>query len=274
MARVSVIIAAYNNEKTLGKAIDSILCQTYEDIECIIYNDASHDISLDIINIYKKKYREKIVCINNPGENKGPAYARNCCIEHAGGEYIAIQDADDISFPKRIARQVEFLDERKDVAAVGTYAILVNSRGEVWGINNPLCTPAKEDWVKGPQVIHASTMIRKRELYAVGKYNDNLRRAEDYDLWLKMILKGYKIETIPEVLYQISLDIADYNRRKLQYRWDEAKLVYRAIKEMGIPFNYYLYTFKPLINGLIPSKLMYVYHKHKFRKNIPKKISL
>ncbi|HOP86752.1 MAG TPA: glycosyltransferase [Syntrophorhabdaceae bacterium] len=264
--KVSVIIATYNNENTIAKAIDSILNQTYDNWECVICDDASSDGTKDVICGYKEKYGEKIIYIENIN-NCGPAYSRNRCIDIARGEYIAIQDADDISLPERLDKQVKFLNENKDISAVGTYAVLINDKGEEWGINKPLCFPIKENWVKGPQVIHASTMIRKKDLLDVGKYNENLRRVEDYHLWLKMILKGYNIATIPEILYKIHLNEASYRRRSFKYRWDEAITIYHAIKEMHVPFIYYCYFLKPLINGIIPNKLIYLYHKQKFGKH-------
>lgn len=266
MVTVSVIVAAYNSEKTIAEALDSILGQTFQDWECIICDDASEDNTWQIIVNYKDKYGDKFIGIRN-SENKGPAYGRNRCVELAKGEYIAIQDADDTSHPERLARQVEFLNVRKDVSAVGTYAAMVNSKGEQWGINKPHLAPREEDWMAGPQVIHASTMIRKKDLLAVGKYNENLRRVEDYDLWLRMILKGYKIETLPLTLYRIRADGTDYGRRTFKYRWEEVKAKYGFARTLRLPLIQYVYLLKPLINGIIPGKIIHRYHKHRFGKN-------
>lgn len=264
MIRVSVVISAFNSASTISEALESILAQTYDKWECIVYDDASNDDTWNTINHYQDRYKGKIIGVKNAGMNKGPAHGRNCCIDLAKGEYIAIQDADDTSLPERLAKQVAFLDGRKDVSAVGTYAFLTNSTGKVWGVNKPLLKPERKDWIKGPQVIHASCMIRKRDLIAAGKYNPTLRRVEDYELWLRMIAKGYKIETMPIVLYKIRADQNDYKKRILKYRWEEVKVKYRLAKQMGLPLISYLYLLKPLLIGMFPPRWTYLYHKGKF----------
>lgn len=258
-------MAVFNSQKVIHSTLESLKNQTFSDWECIICDDGSTDNTLEIVRDFIKQTGSRFTVISNQ-KNRGPAFSRNRCIEVASGEYIAIQDADDISLPDRFTKQVEFLDANRDVSVVGTYAFLINAKGENWGIIKPPLIPTKKDWIKGTQVIHASTMIRKRALLDIGKYNEKLRRTEDYELWLRMILKGYKIATIPEILYKIHWDEASYKRRKFQYRWNEAIIIYHAIKGMNVPFLYYLYLFKPLINGLIPKKLVYLYHKRKFIK--------
>jgi len=262
--KVSVIIAAYNNEKTITNAIKSILNQTYDNWECIICDDASTDRTWDIVCEFKNKYAEKIIGIKN-GFNYGPAYSRNRCIDIACGEYIAIQDADDESFHNRLERQVNFLNLNTDVSVVGTYANLVDNKGKTWGINRPSLEPLKEHWIKGSQVIHASTMIRKSHIVNVGNYDEHLRFGEDYDLFLKLISKGYKIVTIPEVLYKIHMDKKDYKKKILRARLLELRVKKRALKSLNIPIKNYIFLLKPLFLGVVPKRLLFFYHAHKFK---------
>ena len=267
MVRVSVIVSVFNGAEVICSALDSIKNQIFRDWECIICDDGSTDNTWEIVRDFTKQGEERFVCIRNQ-ENRGPAYARNRCIEAASGEYIAIQDADDISLPERFAKQVEFLDANRGVSAVGTYSILMNDAGEKWGINKPPRIPVKESWIKGPQVIHASTMIRKEDLLHVGKYDETLRKAEDYDLWIRFLEKGYRIETIPEILYCICSDIFAYGRKGMDVRIKEVIVRYRTMNKLSIPCYYAVYLLKPIFLGAFPSGLLRRYHHYLFSKNL------
>src|SRR5688572_2119038 len=107
MPKVSVILPVYNGEKYLREAIESILCQTYEDFEFIIINDGSTDKSEEIILSYKDG---RIVYSKNEF-NKGLIYSLNKSIELASGELIARMDADDIAFPDRLQKQVDYFEK-------------------------------------------------------------------------------------------------------------------------------------------------------------------
>lgn len=89
---VSIVIPVYNAEKTLRRCIDSILCQSYNNIEIILVNDGSVDSSANICDLYTKKYKN-IICINKP--NKGVSNSRNVGIEHSQGKFILFVDSDD-----------------------------------------------------------------------------------------------------------------------------------------------------------------------------------
>jgi len=106
--KISVIMSVYNGEKYLGEAIDSVLGQTFTDFDFIIVNDGSTDGSPGIIQSYRD---ERIRVINNE-KNIGLTKSLNKAIKESGGEYIARQDADDISLPERFEEQVWFLEEQ------------------------------------------------------------------------------------------------------------------------------------------------------------------
>ena len=96
--KISILMSVYNEEKTLAKAIDSILTQTYRDFEFIICDDASSDATPDLLKEYRER-DERIALISHT-ENKGLAASLNDCLEIARGEYIARQDGDDVSKPE------------------------------------------------------------------------------------------------------------------------------------------------------------------------------
>ena len=148
---------------------------------------------------------------------------------------------------------------------VGTYAALVDDRGEIWGeLRHPL-RPKKLDWLKGPRVVHPSVMMRRREIIDVGKYNERAIRLEDYDLWLRLVGRGCKIVTLPERLYNLHWDRSDYSRRKLKYRFGEMRLVLRGLTSLKAPWTCYGYILKPLLTGLLPKRFLYLLHVRKLR---------
>ena len=108
---VSVVIPIYNKEKTISRCLDSVLTQTYTNLEILLINDGSTDDSLKII----KKYQDKRIKLFNLKINKGVSYARNMGIKKASGRYLAFLDADDYFAPNKIAEQAQFM-QKKDLA--------------------------------------------------------------------------------------------------------------------------------------------------------------
>ena len=264
MPRVSIIMAAYNAAGVIGNAFESLRRQTYNDWECIICDDASTDDTWAIIQDLAKNHTNCRVLKNE--KNLGPASSRNRCVEIAQGEYLAIQDADDLSSPERLEKQVEYLDRYSEVIAVGSYAALLRSDGTWWGVIKPPLLPKKEDWIRGPQIIHASVLLRKADFFALGGYTDGMRFAEDYDLWIRCVAKGNRIAMIPEILYAIHWDTEDYARKGLRQRWAEVAVTTKALRLLATPGWRSLFLLKPIIAGLMPRKLLYMLHKRRFGK--------
>ena len=119
---VSVILPAYNCEKFIGKAIQSVLQQTFSDLELIIINDGSTDKTEFAILAFDDP---RIIYIKNQ-MNKGLVFTLNRCIELAKGKYIARMDADDICLPERFAKQKTFLDQNENIAVVATTIEFIN----------------------------------------------------------------------------------------------------------------------------------------------------
>jgi len=114
--KISVIMSVYNGEKYLREAIESILNQTFRDFEFIIINDGSTDKTSEILSSYNDP---RIVIINNK-RNIGLTKSLNKGLKMVKGEYIARQDADDVSLPERLERMVNFLDMNRDVGLLGS----------------------------------------------------------------------------------------------------------------------------------------------------------
>ncbi len=189
---VSVIMPAYNVEPYLDQAITSILNQTYTNFELIAVNDGSSDGSKQILDKYAA-LDSRIVVIHQ--ENKGVVSASNRAIELSKGKYIARQDSDDISFPKRLAQQVAILESYPDIELV-TGSFEGFDEDDEFIYREVL--PAEDEDIKRAMYLrnpigHGSTMFRRKTIIEVGAYGangDTRGLAEDYELFLRLTKKG------------------------------------------------------------------------------------
>jgi glycosyltransferase involved in cell wall biosynthesis len=202
MPKVSVVMSVYNGEKYLRSSIESILRQTYSDLEFIIINDGSTDTGLDIINEYAKK-DERIKLISR--ENIGLVYSLNEGIKKAQGEYIARMDADDIAMPVRLEKQLKYAQE-EGLAVCGAWAEGIDDLGnKIKDMDYPPDTEKIRRYtlLHNP-FIHPSVIFRKDIFEKVGGYRQFFKHIEDYELWTRMVFK-YRTGNIPEKLLQYRL---------------------------------------------------------------------
>ena len=270
MPRLSVIMGVYNVENMImiEKAINSILSQTFSDFDFIICNDGSNNETINYIKELAKKDNRIRILTNE--KNFGLAYSLNKCIENSSSEYIARMDADDISKKDRLEKEIKFLDENDNYAVVACNANLIDETGKIWGKRSNPEIVKKEDFLFNSPVIHPTVIMRKKALEDVNYYrvSKETMRTEDYDLWMRLYEKGYKIYTIQECLYYFREDEQCLKRRKYKYRIDEAKVRYYGYKRLKLLPKGYIYVLKPLIVGLLPHKLIKILrNKHK-KENI------
>lgn len=262
MPRVSIIMGAYNCEKTIKRAVNSIHSQTFGDWEFLICDDASKDGTWTLLE--KIAAQDSRIKLLRNERNLGLAGALNKCIAQANGEYLARQDADDYSENTRLAEQVAFLDSNQEVGVVGTYMSLFDENGLSWGLISPPERPQVRDWIKGSSIIHASVMMRKKTIEDINGYNEQAIRVEDYELWMRMVANGIIINTLPKVLYNVHWDVLDYSRKRFKQRITEAKVRLHGYRNLQIPIFYYVYVLKPILTGLIPKGILFLYHKRRY----------
>lgn len=262
MPKVSVLMGVFNNEKTIGKSIESIQAQTFTDWEMIICDDGSVDNSCQIIESYIEK-DNRIKLIKND-RNHGLSYTLNRCIEESQGEYCARMDGDDLCSPIRFERQVAFLDENKEYAFVSTTMIRFDEQG-VYHVpeNDTIYVPNKKDYVKGSPFCHAPVMIRKQAYLDVGGYRDIKKTlgVEDYDLWFRLYSKGLKGCILREPLYNMFDGRDAQKRRSFKRRLNEAWVRKQGYKLLKVNLFQRIYVLKPVIIGLIP-RWLYKRIKH------------
>ena len=201
---VSVILPAYNAEKTLSEAIQSIINQSYNNWELIIINDGSTDGT----NIVSLSFDDKRIKYYENEGNKGLIYTLNRGVELATGKYIARMDADDICYPERIERQVDFMESHPDVIVCGTQIDYFGTKSTNYKkLKFPLNDKSlKEMLATSTCFAHPTVMIRKSMLENSGVYYDvNFKNAEDYSFWIDLIPYG-KFANLSETLlhYRIS----------------------------------------------------------------------
>ena len=144
--KISVIMGIYNCDKYLDDAIKCILNQTYSDWELIMCDDGSSDQTYEIAKNYEYAFPHKVKVLKNK-INKGLNYTLNKCLEEAKGEYIARMDGDDLCSTKRFEKEVEVLENRKDISIVSTQMEYFDENG-VWGICRYKENPNKKDFLR------------------------------------------------------------------------------------------------------------------------------
>ena len=205
---VSVILTAYNAEKYIGYAIDSILGQTLSNFELFIVDDGSKDSTKAIIKTFSD---ERVVSIFNK-TNRGQSYSRNLAVANARGKYIAIMDADDIAYPTRLQKQVEFMEQNQHISLCGSWAHLIDEGGKINGIKKG---PDKDIEIKFRllfycPIIHPSVMWRKAEFDRLGlDYDSHFVYAQDFDLWTRAMAKSVEFHILQEPLVQFRFKHTD-----------------------------------------------------------------
>ena len=200
--QVSVLMPVYNAERYVAEAVESILLQSFQDFEFLVFDDGSADKSFAIVNgyakrddrvhLFRKKHKGYV-----PWLNEGLAISR--------GEFIARMDADDISFPDRFARQVDYLRQHVSCSAVGCGILLIDPDG------SPLCNrifegdhdklDAKQIIGEFPVIAHPASMMRRSSLIKAGGYREEYETMEEFDLWLRLSEQG-RLANLPDVLFK------------------------------------------------------------------------
>ena len=207
--KISVILPTYNREASLGRAIESVLNQTYRNFELIVIDDGSTDDTSRIIRKHKKRIRYYSQL------HSGVSSARNLGLEKSEGTWVAFLDSDDYWLPQKLARQMECLAKNPQW--------LVMQTDEKWIRRGVVVNPMKKHrkysgWIF-PQclplciVSPSAVIVHQKVFNDVGVFDASLPVCEDYDLWLRIALK-YEIGLLPEKLIVKTGGHADQLSRK------------------------------------------------------------
>lgn len=262
---VSVIMPAYNVEKYISNAIESIINQTYKDWELIIVDDGSSDNTLKVISEYSDKdNRIRVFKIPHSGRGR----ARNICLQHCTGKYIAICDSDDICLPNRFEKQVKYLNENPEIGIVSSSKVIcIDEQSKpLFEMEAPETTQEIHKTFDRNQMglINPAAMIRSDLFKIFGGFDENLLRAQDYGFYKKVCNK-VKFAAIPEplVLYRTSgLTLP----KKYFYETDSYRY-YATYRVTGgiLSFAEFYSNFKPFVykKFVIPLKYLWFLAKRK-----------
>jgi len=254
---VSVVMPAYNAEKYISEAIESILNQTFKDFEFIIINDGSTDSTPNIIDKYAR-LDKRIIVLNNE-KNLNIAESRNRGVEIAKGKYIATMDSDDRALPDRLKNQLEFLESNKDIAiSIGNINIMDGKGVFQYTRNYPVADKDIRSKVYRFNPFPNPTIMCRREVYEKnGKYNNAYVPIDDFDFWLRAGTQ-FKFGNCGNIVldYRVASKSASHGKIRLtekitfKLRWKAFKLGYK-FTVVDVFFNlFHLFSF-----ALLPSKL-------------------
>lgn len=199
MPLITVLLCVYNGRDALVASIESILCQTYTDFEFLIVDDGSDDGSEILLQQYADR-DQRIRLVRQ--KNTGLTTALNVGLRQAAGKYVARQDADDLSSPQRLEKQLLFMEAHPEVVLSGTdYAVIDDNDELLVEVRNSGRRNLRKAMLKSNQFIHGSMMFRRVINGIPVCFDPFYRKAQDYDLALRMMEAG-EIAFVPHVLYK------------------------------------------------------------------------
>jgi glycosyltransferase involved in cell wall biosynthesis len=227
---VSIIVPVFNGERYLRESLDSIVNQTYPNVEILVMDDASTDSTPEII----ASYGERVRCYRQP-QNKRQYQNVNEALGMVEGKYVAVYHADDVYEPSIVEREVAFLEAHPAVGAVFCHDIFINAEGKEYG---RLLIPAElrsEISLQHPAVLNGilthknrffpapSSMVRKSVYDHVGNYRaEEFDIASDLEMWLR-ISKKHELAILPEYLFRYRHGHGNWTQTYYHVRTEEEK---------------------------------------------------
>lgn len=230
---ISIIMAAYNSEKTIIQAIDSVLDQTYRCFELIVIDDCSNDSTVNLVAGMAKRDSRIRLILNK--KNCGVSYTRKRGLEEAKGKWIAILDSDDAWMPEKLEKQVE-LQKETNADLLYTGSAFMDSKGQKinWCLNVPT-EVSYHQLLKQNILSNSSALVRKElyeEYYVIGD-----QMHEDFAIWLGIMKEGRKAYGVDEplLIYRITKCSKSGNKIKA------AKMNWNTYRYVGLSVAQSLY---------------------------------
>lgn len=256
MEKVSVIIPTYNDELYISDAVNSVLEQTYKNIEIIIIDDGSTDKTKDIINTYNNKHINYLF-----QENKGAASARNIGLKKATGKYITFLDADDLWLKTKIEKQIKILKKFNYYSFVYTDAIFVDKyKNMIYNYPRKIKIMSGNilfNFIKDYFLLLPTIMLRSKCISKVGLFDENLKVGEDFDFLLRLtkFYKGYGINKKLYIrrVHEKSLSRQDYKNDSV----NDIKILKNFINKNPVLYKKNKYS--------INKRIAYLHYKFGYR---------
>jgi glycosyltransferase involved in cell wall biosynthesis len=196
---VSVVIPAYNASRYISATIDSVLNQTHSNREIIVINDGSPDTT--VLEATLQPYLPRLRYFSQ--ENRGPSAARNLGIREARGRYVAFLDSDDVWLPHHLFNQVQHLERDRELGLVYANNSQIDEDGYTHDAFDRVpqeCPVTLDSLLTERSTVNTSSVVVLREaLLQTSLFDEQMRRCEDFDLWLRLASNGVKISYDPGV---------------------------------------------------------------------------
>jgi len=212
---ISIILRSYNRKQYVGRAIESVLSQDFQDFELLIVDDGSTQETLDVLKVYAKK-DSRVRLLKQ--EHAGLTVALNRGVGEARGKYIAILDDDDFwCNPRKTKMQIAFLEEHPEYMVVGGGVKRIDGEGREIG---EYMLPKEDEEIRRVilqynPIANISAVFRKQDWEKIGGYNESLNFSEDWDLWMRLGKIG-KLHNIQEYLAVYQRDVYSKPQRELR----------------------------------------------------------
>lgn len=232
---VSVIIPMYNAEKFVHDTIQSVLNQTYKNIEIIVIDDNSTDKSFQIVQELTEKYSQ--IVYHRFDDNRGVAVARNEAIGMAKGRYIAFLDSDDLWEPQKLEKQLSFLKEKQG-CFVYTAIQMINEQGDLLKNKRKVKDVVNYSYLLKNTIIPTSSVLL--DLNVIGKFEmPNRRRGQDYATWLMLLRRGIVAYGLDEPLVKyrrVQTSLSSKKARNIEDVW-QVQRYHEKINVISVCFN-------------------------------------
>jgi glycosyltransferase involved in cell wall biosynthesis len=210
MPLISVIVPAYNAEKTIRETIESVINQTFSDWELIVVNDGSQDNTVEVVSQIKDS-RIKVFSY----ENAGLPASRNRGFDKAEGEFISFLDSDDLWTPDKLEEQLKALRANTKAAVAYSWTDYIDKSSNFLHPGRHLSFSGdvySKLLVRNFLENGSNALIKREALNEVGGFNESLRAAEDWDMWLRLGAKYHFVAVEkPQILYRVSTNSMSAN---------------------------------------------------------------
>lgn len=230
---VSVVLAVFNGGELLRSSIESILRQSFQDFELLVVDDGSSDVTPDIL----RSYNDPRLRVLTNEKNLGLTRSLNRGLNEARGEFVARQDADDLSAPDRLEKQVGFLRAHPEIALLGSSAWRMNPAGKITGPND---MPVTHDVIRWASIVdspflHTAVMFRRElVIQQFHGYDEQFAICQDYDLWTR-IAAVHRVANLPERLVSMREHPSSMTRTQSGATTDEFRRIAEAVRESVFP---------------------------------------
>lgn len=231
---VSIVIPVHNGSKYIAETLDSCLEQTYSNFDIYIVDDKSTDNTLEILKEYEK--RDKRVVVIPADKQDGLGNVINIGIRASKGKYIARMDADDVMYPTRLEKQVEFMEGNSNCVAVGGQIDIIDSNSNVTGhreysLDN---RSLKRKMFLYQPFAHPAVMLRRSAVESVGLYPENMWKVEDVKFFFLLSKEG-DFNNLPDTVLKYRMTFNTESQSKMVDHFRKTNDIRKwAIRELNI----------------------------------------